>query len=262
MHALLFGSIGTLADTSLLQLEGFNTAFREAGLDWHWDVEAYRRMLRRPGGKSRIRCYAEAYGMPEISESLIDELHVRKTAFFNEAIAAGRARFRPGVIRIIQEATAARQRVRVGLVTGTERATIDNLLAMTDGLLSSSDFDVIIDRSQVNEGKPAPDVYQLALARLAVRAEACLAIEDTPACTGAALDAGIACLVTPNSFHDDGDFPSALAVVSCLGDIEHDARQLSGRPVISHGLVTLQKLAEQLHEVVESGEVREGGVSS
>jgi len=255
MDALLFGSIGTLADTSLLQLEGFNTAFREAGLDWHWDVEAYRRMLRRPGGKARIRCYAEAYGMPEIDEDLVDVLHARKTAIFIEAIAGGRARFRPGVIRLIQEARAARPCVLIGLVTSTERSTIDNLLSMSDGLLGRRDFDVIIDRSQVDEDKPAPSVYELALERLAVRAEACLAIEDTPACAGAALDAGIAFLATPNSFHEDGDFSSALAKVSGLGDIDHEARQLSGRPVTSHGLVTLQKLAEQLREHVEGSVV-------
>lgn len=244
MNALLFGSIGTLADTSLLQLEGFNTAFREAGLDWHWNVEAYRRMLRQPGGKARIRCYAEAYGMPDISEDQVEALHRRKTEFFNESIADGRARFRPGVVRLIQEARGAGQRVRVGLVTSTERETISNLLVMSEGLVGADDFDVIIDRSQVDDGKPAPDAYELALERLAVRADACLAIEDTPSCAGAARDAGIACLATPNSFHQGDDFGSAIAVVTCLGDIDDEGVLLSGSPVLSHGLVTLKNLVD------------------
>ena len=37
MKAILFGSIGTLIETSDLQREAFNQAFKEAGLDWYWD---------------------------------------------------------------------------------------------------------------------------------------------------------------------------------------------------------------------------------
>ena len=37
MKALLFGSIGTLIETSNIQRESFNQAFKEIGLDWHWD---------------------------------------------------------------------------------------------------------------------------------------------------------------------------------------------------------------------------------
>jgi len=39
--AILFGSIGTLIETSDLQRESFNEAFKEAGLDWYWDQEDY-----------------------------------------------------------------------------------------------------------------------------------------------------------------------------------------------------------------------------
>ena len=39
MKAILFGSIGTLIETSDIQRESFNEAFKEAGLDWYWDEE-------------------------------------------------------------------------------------------------------------------------------------------------------------------------------------------------------------------------------
>jgi len=37
--AILFGSIGTIVETSELQLKSFNQAFSEAGLDWNWSIE-------------------------------------------------------------------------------------------------------------------------------------------------------------------------------------------------------------------------------
>ena len=43
--SLLFGSIGTIIETSELQRESFNEAFKEAGLDWYWDQEDYRLLL-------------------------------------------------------------------------------------------------------------------------------------------------------------------------------------------------------------------------
>ena len=35
--AILFGSIGTLAETSDLQRNAFNEAFKISGLNWFWD---------------------------------------------------------------------------------------------------------------------------------------------------------------------------------------------------------------------------------
>ena len=41
MKALLFGSIGVIAETSELQRQAYNMAFAEHGLDWYWNVANY-----------------------------------------------------------------------------------------------------------------------------------------------------------------------------------------------------------------------------
>jgi beta-phosphoglucomutase-like phosphatase (HAD superfamily) len=38
LQAVIFGSIGTIAETSDIQRQAFNLAFAEAGLDWNWDA--------------------------------------------------------------------------------------------------------------------------------------------------------------------------------------------------------------------------------
>ena len=77
--AVLFGSIGTLAETSDLQRDAFNEAFKISGLDWFWDEDIYRKLLSKSGGTSRINDYAKDTSI-EIDGKKIRNL---KTKIFN-----------------------------------------------------------------------------------------------------------------------------------------------------------------------------------
>ena len=44
VSSLLIGSIGTVVETSQLQLEAFNGAFKEFDLGWHWSREEYENL--------------------------------------------------------------------------------------------------------------------------------------------------------------------------------------------------------------------------
>ena len=47
MKAIIFGSIGTLVETSDIQRQSFNYAFKEVGLDWYWDKSNYKKLLKK-----------------------------------------------------------------------------------------------------------------------------------------------------------------------------------------------------------------------
>ena len=80
LKALIFDVDGTLTDN---EQDGhrvaFNLAFRDAGLDWSWDVATYDRLLEVFGGKERIRHYIEDFltdfSAPEDLDTFIRELH-------------------------------------------------------------------------------------------------------------------------------------------------------------------------------------------
>ena len=57
--ALLFGSIGTLIESSNIQRNSFNEAFKEAGLDWYWDEQDYKILLKKSGVTNRVEDFAE-----------------------------------------------------------------------------------------------------------------------------------------------------------------------------------------------------------
>jgi len=69
--AILFGSIGTIVETSELQLRSFNQAFSEAGLDWNWSIEEYQTMLKKSGGRNRINDFANQCGIKVNASELI-----------------------------------------------------------------------------------------------------------------------------------------------------------------------------------------------
>ena len=56
--AVLFGSIGTIVETSDLQRKAFNHAFKKNNLNWIWTKKIYKILLNKSGGKDRILNYA------------------------------------------------------------------------------------------------------------------------------------------------------------------------------------------------------------
>lgn len=208
--ALLFGAIGTLAETSDLQREAFNAAFAEAGLDWHWSDPAYREMLERPGGRARIAGYAAARG--ETVDAA--RLHRRKTAIFGDRLIREGVEARPGVTETIAMARA--EGLRLGFVTTTDYRNVEALLTGLGDQVTRAHFDFIGDRSLVGTGKPDPEIYALALDRLGVAATDAIAIEDSPPGAEAARRAGIPVIAFPGLMHRDRPFPDAVLTTTRL----------------------------------------------
>ena len=71
--AVLFGSIGTIIETSEIQRQSFNDAFKEAGLDWYWDETDYKNLLQKSGGAKRIEDFAQK------NNSTVDASKIRIT---------------------------------------------------------------------------------------------------------------------------------------------------------------------------------------
>jgi beta-phosphoglucomutase-like phosphatase (HAD superfamily) len=122
---ILFGSIGTLVETSDLQREAFNEAFAEAGLDWHWDAQTYRRLLQKPGGQARIERFAAERGETVDASAL----HRRKTVLFDTEIKEGSLDLREGVAEVVSFTRDAG--TKLGFVTTTSRENVEATLAAT-----------------------------------------------------------------------------------------------------------------------------------
>ena len=209
-NALLFGAVGTLAETSDMQRRAFNAAFAEAGLDWHWGRDNYTNLLTLPGGRARIAAFAERRGDSVDAAAL----HAAKVGHFRRLVEREGLTPRPGVLDLMQE--AHRHGIPVGLATTTTPATVALVLEALSGQIGRSEFRFVGDAVMVAQRKPAPDIYLLALERLGVEPGDALAIEDTPESAQSALAAGIATIAFPGEAAHLRSFPPACRRVDAL----------------------------------------------
>ncbi len=219
--ALLFDVDGTLADT---ERDGhrpaFNQAFKDAGLDWHWDVALYGKLLAVTGGKERMKHYIEHYRpdyeKPEDFDALVADLHKAKTRHYTALATRGGIPMRPGVKRLLNEARTAGLRLGIATTTTPENVTV--LLEHSLGSGTQDWFEVIAAGDIVPSKKPAPDIYHYALEKMGLNPAECLAFEDSENGLRSSLGAGLKTLVTVNDYTLDHDFTGALVVLSDLGE--------------------------------------------
>jgi HAD superfamily hydrolase (TIGR01509 family) len=116
--------------------------------------------------------------------------------------------------RAAVERVAAGDRL-VGLASSSPRAFIERVLR-TLGIAER--FTAIVSGDEVTRGKPDPEIYRLAAARLGAAPEQCVAIEDTEAGVSAAAAAGMTTIAVPNRYTGADRLAHADAIVPDLDE--------------------------------------------
>ena len=210
MSAILFGSISTIADTSELQRQAFNQAFKAHGLDWYWERAEYLKMLAQSGGQNRIADYANSIGQTVDAAAI----HRSKSEFFQTSLAASQVQPRAGVVETIQDAKS--QGMKIAFVTTTLPENISVLMAALHPSIQANDFDLILNADSVDRPKPDRAAYTFALERLGERSGDCIAIEDNLEGVESAISAGLNCVAFPNKNTAHYDFKKAKSLVDRL----------------------------------------------
>jgi HAD superfamily hydrolase (TIGR01509 family) len=225
VSTLIFDCDGVLADTERFgHLPAFNQTFREFDLPVQWSEEEYGRRLAIGGGKERMASlltagFVAAAGLPadpEAQRAEVARWHARKTAIYTEMVAAGRLPPRPGIRRVVAAAQDAGWTLAVASTSA--EAAVRAILDYAVGGERAARFALVLAGDVVEHKKPAPDIYLLALERLAVPRAEVLVVEDSRNGLLAATAAGLRCLMTVNGYTQDEDSSEAVLVVSSLGD--------------------------------------------
>lgn len=236
---LIFDCDGVLADTERDgHLPAFNRTFADAGLPIHWSEEEYGQLLAIGGGKERLATvftpvFVETAHLPVDSDEqrdLIARWHKAKTAHYTAMVADGVMPGRPGIARIVADASAAGWRLAVASTSA--EASVRAVLEHAVGEDLAAQFAVFAG-DVVPKKKPAPDIYLLALRELGVGPEQVVVVEDSANGLRAALGAGLRTVVTVSSYTADEDFTGASLVVSSLGDVPDSPATVLADP---HGL--------------------------
>ena len=223
IKAIIFDVDGTLADTEDGHRQSFNKAFAECGLDWHWDVALYDKLLKVTGGKERIKYFVSdflaGFARPEDFEEFVKHLHQVKTAHYTAMLREGHIPLRPGIRQLISDAHATG--ITLAIATTTTPENVATLLEVGLGQNWEKHFAAIGCGDIVPHKKPAPDIYFWVLEKLGLHAADCIALEDSENGLRASLAAGIRTFVTRNRYTHNQDFAGAAAVFDDLADLEN-----------------------------------------
>jgi HAD superfamily hydrolase (TIGR01509 family) len=254
MNALIFDCDGVLADTERYgHLPAFNQTFREFGLPVQWSEEEYGIKLKIAGGKERMASlltpeFVAKAGLPadaEEQKKMIADWHKRKSETYKQLIREGRLPGRPGVKRIVQEASAAGWKLAVASTSAEE--SVRGVLEYVVGHDLAGEF-LVLAGDVVPKKKPAPDIYLLTLEKLGMPADQCLVVEDSSNGLLAAQAAGIRCIVTLSSYTWEEDMSGALLVVSDLGEADAPMQLVANHSQAHPGpYLTLKDLEACLH---------------
>jgi HAD superfamily hydrolase (TIGR01509 family) len=185
LQAVLFDMDGTLVDTEPYWIAAEYRLVESFGGTWT-DEHAHALVgnalitsaeyLREHGG---VALPAE-----EIVERLLDEV-VRAT---REAVP-----WRPGAVELLAELGS--RGVPCALVT----MSYDRLARVVLEQLPARTFGALVTGDQVADGKPHPEAYLTAAARLGVDPTRCVAIEDSPTGVASAEAAGCTVVAVPHN---------------------------------------------------------------
>lgn len=193
MKSILFGSIGTLVESSEIQRNAFNEAFKEFGLDWYWNIANYSKMLQTPGGLNRLVEYSNF----KLNEDDAKKIHSLKIKYF-KSISKNALKPREGIQDIIQY--ALKNNIKIGFVTTTNKETLDLIIDNTSSYIDFTKFDLITHDELVNKRKPDSEIYNYALRELKVNNLKSIAIENTYESCKSAEDANIKTLFYPGEY--------------------------------------------------------------
>jgi HAD superfamily hydrolase (TIGR01509 family) len=189
-RAVIFDMDGLLLDTETLWQRSESELFRRHGQEFTREDQL---AVMGTSFDFSGRYYAERLGKPAAwGLSLVDEMHGYMLAELQREVLA-----RPGAHELV---ACLRGRVPIGLASNSGRELVDVALA-TAGL--SDAFDTIVTSADVAAPKPAPDIYLLACARLAVAPADALALEDSAPGIAAAKAAGLTCIAVPQFVETD-----------------------------------------------------------
>ena len=193
MKSILFGSIGALVECSEIQRKAFNSAFQEYGLDWHWNIANYIKMLEEPGGLNRIVEYSNF----RLSQEDAKKIHLLKIKHF-KLLSKNSLKPREGVEDVVQY--ALKNNIKIGFITTTTKETLDLIIENISNYIDFTKFDLITHDELVNKRKPDSEIYNYALRELKVNNLKSIAIENTFESCKSAQDANIQTIFYPGEY--------------------------------------------------------------
>ena len=203
----IFDLDGTLVDSYDAHFDAWVVVARELGHEL--SVEEFARNFGRTNPPI-LRELHELAGLPPPDEVRIAALADHKEAIFRDSIERSFPLMRGGP-ELLERLLAAGWRLAVG-----SSAPPANVELAIDRLGARGQFEAVVTGDDVQHGKPDPEVFLLAAARLGLEPACCVVVEDAPAGIEAARRAGMASIGLASKGRTREELRQASLVVESL----------------------------------------------
>jgi HAD superfamily hydrolase (TIGR01509 family) len=210
-EAVVFDLDGVLLDTEELWDEARRQIAEERGGRWREDAQ---RAMMGMSSPEWSRYMHDVIGVPDPPERISEEVVERLAELYQRQL--------PLVDGAIEAARRIGARWPLGIASSSNRPLIDLFLDLTR---TRDLFQATVSSEEVAHGKPAPDVYLEATARLGVSADRCAAIEDSENGIRSAATAEMCVIAIPNHVFPPSAEALELAdlVLASLDELTPDA---------------------------------------
>ena len=185
MQTVIFDMDGTLIDTERVSQSSWCRAASDLGITLSSEILHAFVGCSIPNAKEIINA---EFGDPDLTERLFEH----QAGIFMEAVERD-LELKPGAAEAI--AAAKERGLGVALATSSGREYSTNNMTRF-GLMDS--FDVTVFKEDIENHKPAPDVYLVAAERLGVDPAQCIAVEDSFNGVRAGAAAGMHVVMVPD----------------------------------------------------------------
>lgn len=221
IEAVIFDMDGLIFDTERLAACGWREAGRKLGI-LITDVEIGQ--IRGRNITSSRKLFREWFG----DSVNYDEVRAIRTAYVNRVVEEHGTPVKPGVERLMRY--LKENGIKRALATSSQREVAEKYFRLAE---LPMEFDASVCGTEIQNGKPAPDVFLLAAKKLETAPEHCLVLEDSPNGVRAGAAAGCQVIMVP-----DLDAPTEALVGLCaevagtleevIAWLEQDEQQKSG----------------------------------
>ena len=201
LRAVLFDMDGTVVDSEHLWAHAMRMIAADLGGTLTEEALARTTGLSVPASVDLM--------LTELGSDLPHEQATEQLLARTADVFAAELMWQPGAQELIDALRA--EGVTTALVTNSPRVVVDVAMERLGG----HRFDRAVCGDEVSVHKPDPEPYLTAMSMLDLPAEQCLAVEDSPSGTAAAVAAGIPVLVVPSEV-DVPDGPGRIFAASLL----------------------------------------------
>ncbi len=194
MFSVILDMDGTLFDTQKITIPA-------------WDYAGELQGVKNMGAHIPAVCGMNPAGWMSYLKTNFPDLDAEKFAFEMRKyiIANIKVEYKKGALELLE--FLKKNNIKIAIASGSTVSSIMHHLNETD---ATDYFDVIAGGSEVENGKPAPDVFLLAAKRLGAKPEDCFVFEDSANGIIAGYNAGMKCIGVPDVVDFDAEIKKIM----------------------------------------------------